>query len=101
MKAYGKWMYRSNFLDLAVFGGEWSTSRPSSFTPWERATGIHWEIRAGLDDLEKRKFLTLTGLAIPTTLFRLLGRSYKLYNLLGVSPLANYTDRAIAAGQRS
>jgi hypothetical protein len=42
-----------------------------SFTPWlfnpgERAPGAHWiggwvGLRAGLDDLEKRKFLNLLG----------------------------------------
>jgi hypothetical protein len=45
-------------------GGEWSASSPGRFTPGERAPGTHsiggWaDPRAGLDDLEKRKFLTL------------------------------------------
>jgi hypothetical protein len=39
----------------------------SRFTPEERAPGTHWiggwvDLRAGLDDLERRKFLTLPGL---------------------------------------
>jgi hypothetical protein len=52
-----------HFLDL-VF----------SFTPWplypqERASGTHYiggwvDPRAGLDDMEKRKFLTLPGLEL-------------------------------------
>jgi hypothetical protein len=55
------------FLTSALVGGEWSTSRPGRFTPGERAPGAHWiggcvDLRAGLDDLENRKFLTLTGL---------------------------------------
>jgi hypothetical protein len=54
------------FLTSAVVGGEWSTSRPGRFTPGERAPSTHWiggwvDLRAGLDDLEKRKFFTLQG----------------------------------------
>jgi hypothetical protein len=29
-------------LTLALGGGEWSASRPSRFTPKERAPGTHW-----------------------------------------------------------
>jgi hypothetical protein len=54
------------FLTLALVGGEWSASRPGRFTPGERAHGTHWigglGPRAGLDDVEKRKFLTLPGI---------------------------------------
>jgi hypothetical protein len=62
------------FLTLSLVGGEWSTSRPGRFTPGERAPGTHWiggwvDLRAGLDDLEERKFLTPPGLEL-----RLLGR---------------------------
>jgi hypothetical protein len=51
-------MYRHIFLTSALAGGERSTSRPSSFTPGERARGTHWiggwvDPRAGLDDMEK------------------------------------------------
>jgi hypothetical protein len=58
-----------HFLDLGIVGGEWSTSRPGRFIPVERAPGTHWiggwmDLRAGLDDLEKRKFLTLPGLEL-------------------------------------
>jgi hypothetical protein len=61
-------MYKINiFLASALVGGEWSTSCPSRFTPGEKAPATHWiggwvDPRAGLDDIEKRKFLTLPGL---------------------------------------
>jgi hypothetical protein len=72
------------FLTSALVGGEWSASRPGRFTPGERAPGTHWiggwvGPRAGLDDVEKRKFLTLPGLEL-----RPLGRparSQSLYRL--------------------
>jgi hypothetical protein len=43
-----------------VDGGDWSASRPSRFTPKERAPGAHWigewvNPRAGLDAVVKRK----------------------------------------------
>jgi hypothetical protein len=72
------------FLTLALPGGEWSASRPGRFSPGERAPDTHliegWVgPRAGLDDVEKRKFLTLPGLELrplnrPT-------RSQSLYRL--------------------
>jgi hypothetical protein len=57
------------FLTSALVRGEWSTSRPGRFTFEERAPGTHWiggwvGFRAGLDNLEKRKFLTLPGLEL-------------------------------------
>jgi hypothetical protein len=64
----GEWIYSSHiFLTLALAGGEWSASHPSLFTPGEIAPGTHWiggwvDPRASLDDMEKRKFLTLPGL---------------------------------------
>jgi hypothetical protein len=50
----------------ALAGDEWSSSRPVRFTP-----GTHWiggwvDPRAGLDDVVKRKFLTLLRLEPPT-----------------------------------
>jgi hypothetical protein len=56
-------------LTSALAGGEWSASRPGRFTPGERAPGIHWMgrwvgPRAGLGDVEKRKFFTLPGLEL-------------------------------------
>jgi hypothetical protein len=66
-----------HILTSALVGGEWSASRPGRFTP-----GTHWiggwvDLRAGLNYLQNRKFLTLPGL-------RPLGRparSYSLYRL--------------------
>jgi hypothetical protein len=43
MKAYREgdvWIHI--FLTLALVGGEWSASRPGSFTPGERAPGTRW-----------------------------------------------------------
>jgi hypothetical protein len=57
------------FLNSALAGSEWSASTPGRFTPEERAPGTHWiggwvGPRAGLDDVEKRKFLSLPGLEL-------------------------------------
>jgi hypothetical protein len=59
----GEW---NIFLTSALVGAEWSASRPGRFTPGERAPDSHWiggwvGPRAGLDDVETRKFLTLQG----------------------------------------
>jgi hypothetical protein len=65
MKAYGGVHVEIHIcLISALVGVKWSVSRPCRFTPWERAPGTHWiggwvGPRAGLDDMEKRKFLTL------------------------------------------
>jgi hypothetical protein len=72
------------FLTSALVGGEWSASRPGRFTPGERAPGTYWigdwvDPKAGLDDMEKRKSLTLPALEL-----RPLGRpahSQSLYRL--------------------
>jgi hypothetical protein len=50
-------------------GDEWSAPRLALLTPGERAPGTQrigrWMgRRAGLDDVEKRKFLTLPGLEL-------------------------------------
>jgi hypothetical protein len=63
------WMYISTFLTSALVGGDLSTSRPGRFNPGERAPGTHrtggWvDLRAGLDDLEKLKFLLPPGLEL-------------------------------------
>jgi hypothetical protein len=85
MKTYGGVdVYIHIFLTLALVGGKWSASCPGRFTSVERAYGTHWiggwmDPRAGLDDMEKRKFLTLPGLEL-----RLLSRparSQSLYRL--------------------
>jgi hypothetical protein len=76
-------MYRSTF-SRPLAGGEWSASRPARFAPGERAPVTHWiegwvDLRADMDDLGKRKFLTVPGLELPP-----LGspaRSQSLYRL--------------------
>jgi hypothetical protein len=55
-----------HFFDL---GGNWSASRPGRFTPGERAPGTNRiggsvDPRPGLDDVEKRNFLTLPALEL-------------------------------------
>jgi hypothetical protein len=69
MKAYGG-VYIHIFLTSAL-AGEWLASRLCLSTPGERAPGTHWiggwvGPRTGLDDVEKRKFLTFPGLLTPT-----------------------------------
>jgi hypothetical protein len=76
----GGWIDR-HFLDL---GTSWSslvsfTSRP--LYPWEEAPGTPWiggwvGPTAGLNDVEKRKFLTLSGLQLRT-----LGRPFRSQSL--------------------
>jgi hypothetical protein len=69
MKTYGEWMYRSAFLDL---GTSWRwvvnfTPRPlypRGKSPWYLWIGGWVNVRAGLDDFEKRKSLTLPGLEL-------------------------------------
>jgi hypothetical protein len=73
MKTYGGVnVYIHIFLTSALVGGEWLVSRPGRFTPGEIAPGTHciggWvDPRAGLDDVEKRKFPTLPGLVLLTS----------------------------------
>jgi hypothetical protein len=57
------------FFTSALVGGEWLASRPDRFTPGERTPGTHriggWVgPRAGMDDAQKIKFLTLPGLEL-------------------------------------
>jgi hypothetical protein len=57
------------FLTSALAGCEWSAPRPDRFTPGKEAPDIHWiggwvDPRDGLDDVEKRNFLTLPVLEI-------------------------------------
>jgi hypothetical protein len=57
------------FLDLVLVGGEWSASRPDRFTPGKTVPVTHWiggwvGPRTGLDDVERRTFLTLPGLEL-------------------------------------
>jgi hypothetical protein len=68
MKAYGGVaVYIHIFLTSVLAGCEWSASRPCCFTPRESGPCTHWRRslvgpRAGLNEMEKRKFLTLPGL---------------------------------------
>jgi hypothetical protein len=70
MKAYGGVdAYVHVSLTSPLVRGEWSASRPGRFTPGKEPPGAHWiggwvDPTAGLDDLEKRKFLTLHGLEL-------------------------------------
>jgi hypothetical protein len=70
MKVYWEWIYRPMFfLTSALVEDEWSVSRPGHFIPGVRAPCAHWiggwmDPRAGLDDTEKWKFLTLPGLGL-------------------------------------
>jgi hypothetical protein len=65
MKAYGGVdVYIHIFLTSALGGCEWSISRPGRFTPGTQWIGGWVDLRAGLEDLEKRKFLTLPGIEL-------------------------------------
>jgi hypothetical protein len=65
MKAYGGVdVYIHIFLTSALVGSEWSVSHPGSFIPGTQWIGDRVGPRAGLDDVEKRKFLTLRGLEL-------------------------------------
>jgi hypothetical protein len=83
MKAYGEVDVEIHiFLTSALAGGVSFT--PRSLYPGKRAPGTSWiggwvDARAGLDDVEMKKFLTLSGLELRT-----LGRparSQSLYRL--------------------
>jgi hypothetical protein len=65
MKAYGGVDVEIHiFLTSAQAGGEWSASLPGRFTPSTHWIGGWMDPRAGLDNVEKRKFLTLPGLEL-------------------------------------
>jgi hypothetical protein len=54
---------------LALAEDDWSVSHPGRITPGERSPlysllGGWLDPRAGLDDIEKRKFLTVSGIEI-------------------------------------
>jgi hypothetical protein len=77
------------FLSSALVGGEWSALNPGRFTPGERAPGTYWiehwvDPRDGLDDVEKREFLTSPGLKL-----RHPAHSQSLYRL----PIGEYSIR--------
>jgi hypothetical protein len=61
-------MYKSTFSWPRV-GSKWSSSRPGRFAPEEGVPRTHWrggwvDSKAGLDDMGKRKSLTLPGLKL-------------------------------------
>jgi hypothetical protein len=65
MKAYGGVDVKIHiFLTSALAGGEWLASRHGRLTPSTHWIGGWVDPRAGLDDLEKRKFLTQPGLEL-------------------------------------
>jgi hypothetical protein len=71
-------------LDQALSGGEWSGLRPCLFTPGGRSPrypleGGWVDPRAGVNDVEWGKFLTLPGLEIRTLAH--LANSQSLYRL--------------------
>jgi hypothetical protein len=82
MKTYGVvGVYIHIFLTSALVGDEWSASRPGRFTPVENPPRTHrvggWVgPRDSLDDVEKRKFLTLLELDL-----RLRGRPARSQSL--------------------
>jgi hypothetical protein len=65
MKVYGGVdVYIHIFFTSALVGGQWSASRPCRFTLRERSLGTHWiggwvGPRAGLDDVEKKKYVDI------------------------------------------
>jgi hypothetical protein len=93
MKAYGGvGVYIHIFLTSVLAGGEWSVSRPCRFTPGERAAGTHWirdwvDPRVSLDNVEKRRFLTLPGLEL-----RPLGRPSRSQSLYRLSYPGSFTN---------
>jgi hypothetical protein len=66
-------------LISALVGGEWSASRPDRFTPDTHRIGGWAGPRAGLDDVEKIKFLILPGLELRS--FGRPARNQSLYRL--------------------
>jgi hypothetical protein len=94
----GEWMYRSTFFYLGT-SWRWVVSfTPRPLYPRERAPGTHciggWveDPRAGLDNMEKWKFLTKPGLE-PRPLSRP-ARSQSLYRLRyrGSRPFSIYLN---------
>jgi hypothetical protein len=82
MKAYGGVDVQIHiFLTSALVGGECALHAPAALTAGERAPGTHLiggcvDRRAGVDDVEKRKLLTISGLEP-----RILGRPARSQSL--------------------
>jgi hypothetical protein len=93
MKAYKGVVVYIHFFFISTLVG-------SRFTSGERAPGTHWigywvGPRVGLDDMEKRKFLTLTGLELrplgrPTCSQSLYRLSYPGFKLPGSGKIYTY-----------
>jgi hypothetical protein len=70
MKAYrGVDVQTHVFLTSPLVGSEWSLHAPAALPPGKEPPATHWiggwvDPRAGLDDLEKWKFLTPPGLEL-------------------------------------
>jgi hypothetical protein len=72
---------------------------PAALPPGERAPGTQWiggrvDLRAGLDDLEKRTFLTLPGLELRPPVVQPVASRYTNYAIpapLSMSTVPNYT----------
>jgi hypothetical protein len=66
MKTYGGVDVQIHiFLISALVGGEWSATCPGERAPHRTHSIGGWvDPRAGLDDVEKRKFLTIPGLEL-------------------------------------
>jgi hypothetical protein len=85
MKAYvGVDVQTYVILTSVLVWGEWSASRPGRFTPGERVPGTHWiggwvGPKAGLEDMEKWKFLPQPGLELQPLGYP--ARSQSLYRL--------------------
>jgi hypothetical protein len=81
-----EWMYRSTTLALA--GGECQL-----FYPRGKSPGTHWiggwvDPTAGLDDVEKRNFLTLLGLELDPSVIQPVASHYTDYAILAPMCLA-------------
>jgi hypothetical protein len=72
------------FITSVLAGGEWLALRPGLFTPGTIWKGCCLDPKAGVDNVEKRKYLTLPGLELRPPLL--------------VQPIAcRYSDYAIPA----
>jgi hypothetical protein len=81
MKAYGVVdVYIHILLTSALVAGEWSAPRPGRFIPITHCIGDLADRRAGPDDMEKRKFFTLSGLGLRP--HGRPARNHSLYRLL-------------------
>jgi hypothetical protein len=93
MKTYGGVdVYIQIFLTSALVWTEWSASRHGLFTPGTHCIGGWVDPRAGLDDMEKWKFLTLAELEI-----RPLGRPVRSQSLYRLSTRTSYRSCATSS----